>query len=68
MMAARHGGSASDPKKVADVVVRLSDMKDVPKRLILGEDAETYVKHGETARAEEAAKYRDLTLSTEFSE
>ncbi len=67
MMAAEYGNSASDPKKIADVVVMLSNSKDIPKRLTLGKDAETYVKQGETARAEEAAKYRDLTLSTEFS-
>jgi hypothetical protein len=34
--------------------------------LILGKDAEIRVKNVETARAEEAAKYRDLTLSTVF--
>ncbi len=64
MMAAEHGGSASDPRKIADIVVRLSNTGDVPKRLLLGKDADAYVKQGETARAEEAAKYHDLTLST----
>ena len=68
MMAAEHGDSASDPKKIADVLVKLSNTEDVPKRLILGKDAEAYVRQGETARAEEAAKYRDLTLSTGYSE
>jgi len=34
----------------------------------LGKDAEMRVKNVETARAEEAAKFRDLTLSTVFSE
>ena len=38
----------------------------VPKRLILGKDAEAYVKFAEAGRAEEAAKYRELTLSTVF--
>ena len=64
MMAAEHGGLASDPRKIADIVVRLSNTVDVPKRLLLGKDADAYVKQGETARAEEAAKYHDLTLST----
>ena len=68
MMTADHGDSASDPKKIAQIVVTLSNMKDVPKRLILGKDAEAFVKQAETARAGEAAKYRDLTLSTGFSE
>jgi NAD(P)-dependent dehydrogenase (short-subunit alcohol dehydrogenase family) len=68
MMAAEYGNSASDPKRIADVVVTLSNTEDVPKRLILGKDAGIYVTQGETARAQEAAKYRDLTLSTEFSD
>ena len=66
MMAAEHDNSASDPKKIADVVVALSETGDVPRRLILGKDGEAYVKQGETARAEEAARYRGLTLSTGF--
>jgi NAD(P)-dependent dehydrogenase (short-subunit alcohol dehydrogenase family) len=55
-----------DPKKIAEVVVKLASSEDVPKRLILGSDAETWVKGAETARAEEAAKFRELTLSTVF--
>jgi len=55
MMAGEHGNPKSDPKKIADVLVKLSNVKDVPRRLILGKDAEAYVKRGETARAEEAA-------------
>ena len=66
MRAATRGRSESDPKKIADVVVKLANMEDIPKRLILGKDAETYVKQAETARAEEAVKYRALTLSTVF--
>lgn len=66
MMAAEHGNSESDPKKIANVIVKLSNMDNVSKRLILGKDAETYVEQAESARAEEAAKYRDLTLSTGF--
>jgi NAD(P)-dependent dehydrogenase (short-subunit alcohol dehydrogenase family) len=60
------GKAEGDPKKIADVVVKLANSEDVPKRLILGKDAEIRVKNVETARAEEAAKYRDLTLSTVF--
>lgn len=66
MMAAEYGNSASDPRKIADIVVKLSNMEGVPKRLILGKDAETYVKQDEAARAKEAAKHRDLTLSKDF--
>ncbi len=63
MMTAEYGSAASNPKKIADIVVKLSATQDVPKRLILGKDAQAYVKQGEAARAEEATKFRDLTLS-----
>ena len=68
MMAAARDNSESDPKRIADIVVKLSNRKDVPKRLILGKDAENYVKQAETERADEAAKNRELTLSTGFPE
>ena len=64
MMASEHGNSESDPKEVADIVIKLANAVHVPKRLILGNEAEKYVKQAETARTEEAAKYRNLTCST----
>jgi NAD(P)-dependent dehydrogenase (short-subunit alcohol dehydrogenase family) len=66
LVAAVRGNSEGDPKKIADVIVKLANMQDVPKRLILGKDAEVRVKNVESARAEEAVKYRELTLSTVF--
>jgi NAD(P)-dependent dehydrogenase (short-subunit alcohol dehydrogenase family) len=66
LLAASRGNAEGDPKKIADVVVRLANSEDVPKRLILGKDAEIRVKNVEAARAEEAARYRELTLSTVF--
>lgn len=66
LLDAVRGNAEGDPKKIAAVVVKLANMEDVPKRLILGKDAEIRVKNVELARAEEAAKYRDLTLSTVF--
>ena len=68
LLAAVRGKSEGDPKKIADLVVKLANAEDVPKRLILGKDAETRVKHVETARAEEASKFRELTLSTVFAD
>jgi NAD(P)-dependent dehydrogenase (short-subunit alcohol dehydrogenase family) len=66
LLASVRGKSEGDPKKIADVIVKLANMEDVPKRLILGKDAEVRVKNVEAARAEEAAKYRELTLSTVY--
>jgi NAD(P)-dependent dehydrogenase (short-subunit alcohol dehydrogenase family) len=68
MMADEAGSSESDPKRIADIVLSLSDAEELPKRLILGRNAETYVKQIESARLEEAAKYRYLTLSTAFTD
>jgi NAD(P)-dependent dehydrogenase (short-subunit alcohol dehydrogenase family) len=66
LLNAIRGNAEGDPNKIADVVVKLANTEDVPKRLILGKDAEIRVKNVEAARAEEAAKYRELTLSTVF--
>ena len=60
------GNSEGDPKKIADVVVQLANADQLPKRLILGRDAATRVQSAEKARTEEAAEYRELTLSTVF--
>ncbi len=66
LLAAVRGNAEGDPKRIAALIVKLANTEDVPKRLILGKDAEVRVKHVEVARAEEAAKYRELTLSTVF--
>lgn len=66
MLAAARGRSEGDPKRIADLLLKLANAEEVPKRLVLGRDAESYVKRAETARAEEASKFRELTLSTSF--
>jgi NAD(P)-dependent dehydrogenase (short-subunit alcohol dehydrogenase family) len=66
LLAKIRGNAEGDPKKIADVIVKLANARDVPRRLILGKDAETRVKNAETARANDAATYRELTLSTVF--
>ena len=68
MLAAVRGHSESDPKRIADLILKLADAEEIPKRLVLGKDAETYVKQAEMTRAKEASKYRELTLSTSFPE
>jgi len=44
--------------------MQLANRDDVPLRLILGVDAEKRVHRAEDARANEAAQWRHLTLST----
>jgi hypothetical protein len=60
--------SAGDPRKIADVIVHLANSEEVPGRLILGVDAENRVQQAEAARASEAAKWRDPTVSTVFED
>jgi NAD(P)-dependent dehydrogenase (short-subunit alcohol dehydrogenase family) len=57
-----------DPQKIADVIVQLANSDDVPVRLILGVDAEKRVQQAEAARADEAEKWRHLTVSTVFED
>ncbi len=58
--------SEGDPRRIADLIVKLANSEEVPVRLILGVDAAKRVEHAETLRANEAAKFRELTLSTVF--
>src|SRR6266849_3909194 len=60
--------SESDPRKIADVIVKLANSDEVPVRLILGVDAEKRVQQAEAARATAADKWRDLTVSTVFED
>ncbi len=62
------GRQEGDPRKIADLIVQLANSDEVPVRLILGVDAEKRVQRAETMRAEEAAKWRHLTVSTVFED
>ncbi len=62
------GQQEGDPRKIADLIVRLVGSDEVPLRLILGADAEKRVKNAEEARAKEAATFRELTLSTVYED
>jgi NAD(P)-dependent dehydrogenase (short-subunit alcohol dehydrogenase family) len=62
------GHEEGDPAKIAEVILKLADSKEVPSRLILGKDAEQRVRQAEAVRGEEAARFRELTLSTVFED
>src|SRR5271169_1742751 len=68
MLRSLEGRAEGDPRKIANVIVQLANSDDVPARLILGVDAEKRVQEAEVARASEAAKWRDLTVSTVFED
>ncbi|SNS22614.1 NADP-dependent 3-hydroxy acid dehydrogenase YdfG [Granulicella rosea] len=60
------GNAEGDPRRIADLIVKLANSEDIPLRLILGVDAERRVQRVEAARAAEAEKHHDLTISTVF--
>jgi NAD(P)-dependent dehydrogenase (short-subunit alcohol dehydrogenase family) len=62
------GHQEGDPRRIADLIVQLTNSDEVPVRLILGVDAEKRVQRAEEARAEEARKWRHLTSSTVFED
>ena len=68
MLRGLEGRFESDPRKIAGVILQLANSDEVPVRLILGIDAEKRVQQAEAARASEAAKWRDLTVSTVFED
>jgi NAD(P)-dependent dehydrogenase (short-subunit alcohol dehydrogenase family) len=68
MLRSLDGRSEGDPRKIADVIVKLANSDEVPVRLILGADAEKRVQQAEAARASEAEKWRHLTVSTVFED
>lgn len=68
LLNAIRGRSEGDPRKIADVILKLAESDDVPMRLILGVDAVERVALVETKRAAEAEKWRQLTLSTVFED
>ena len=68
LMADQSGPSENGPERIADLLLRLSQAGSVPKRLILGKAAKTYVEQVEAARADEMEANRALTLSTVASD
>ena len=60
------GRQEGDPKRIAELIVKLANTNEVPVRLILGVDAEKRVKAVEEARTVEAERFRELTHSTVY--
>jgi NAD(P)-dependent dehydrogenase (short-subunit alcohol dehydrogenase family) len=68
MLRTLEGRSEGDPRKIANLIVQLANSDHVPLRLVLGVDAEDRVQQAEAARANEAQKWRHLTVSTVFED
>lgn len=60
-----NGHQPGDPAKAAQVILQLASMKEPPLRLLLGSDAVYLAQQVVTARMEEDAAFRSLSLSTD---
>jgi len=60
------GRETSDPRKVAQVILRLADGDSLPAHLLLGSDAVEHAGQAEAARAAAAEHWRAVSLSTDF--
>ena len=61
------GHENSDPAKVAQVVLQLAATDSLPTHLLLGSDAVQYAHQAEAARARDAEKWHEVSLSTDFN-
>ena len=59
------GKENSDPAKVAQVILRLAASDRLPAHLLIGSDAVKYAAQSEVARAAEADRWREISVSTD---
>jgi NAD(P)-dependent dehydrogenase (short-subunit alcohol dehydrogenase family) len=59
------GQENSDPAKVAQVILRLAESNGLPAHLLLGSDAVRYAGEAEAARAADAERWREMSVSTD---
>jgi NAD(P)-dependent dehydrogenase (short-subunit alcohol dehydrogenase family) len=60
--------AASDPAKVAQVVLQVADLDEPPVRLLIGTDAYTYGRAAWQARLETDAQWEALSTSTDHDD
>jgi NAD(P)-dependent dehydrogenase (short-subunit alcohol dehydrogenase family) len=61
------GHENSDPSKVAQVILRLASSDRLPAHLLLGSDAVQYAGQAEAARAADAERWREISVSTDVN-
>src|SRR5579864_9047496 len=64
-LASYWGNEMSDPAKVAQLILRLVDSEHLPAHLLLGSDAVQYAGQAEATRAQEAERWREVSVSTD---
>ena len=62
----RAENARGDPAKMASAILRLADEKKPPVRLLLGSDAVAGAAAAIAARADEDARWKSLSMSTDF--
>lgn len=61
------GHENNDPARVAQVVLRLAASDRLPAHLLLGSDAVQYAGEAEATRAADAARWREISISTDVN-
>jgi NAD(P)-dependent dehydrogenase (short-subunit alcohol dehydrogenase family) len=61
-----HDGARGDPARMAQAILRVAELPDPPLRLLLGSDASYLAELVAEERAAEDAKWRSLSVSTDF--
>jgi hypothetical protein len=65
--ARNNGRQPGDPRKAARAVLNVIDANDPPRHLLLGADAITAVASSRAAFDRDAARWEEITRSTDFS-
>jgi NAD(P)-dependent dehydrogenase (short-subunit alcohol dehydrogenase family) len=60
------GKQPGDPAKAAKVIVDIAALDEPPLRLLLGKDALEHADRASRSRAEEAARWADVSTSTDY--
>lgn len=60
------GEETSDPKLIADVIVKLAEEKELPPHFLLGSDAVNRLKEVNKKRDEAVEKWLDISTSVDF--
>jgi NAD(P)-dependent dehydrogenase (short-subunit alcohol dehydrogenase family) len=61
------GQEASDPAKVAQVILRLAASDHLPAHLLLGSDAVQYASQAEASRGADTERWREISISTDVN-
>ncbi|KIH84839.1 oxidoreductase [Pseudomonas batumici] len=67
MLSAYAGNEPSDPDRIAQIVLKLAYHEQLPLHLLIGNDALHYCEQAETARAEAAGRWLEVSRAADYS-